>query len=404
MAYFDFLTDGGEADLQILHPEHLDAFKREGYVVVKDIFSKDDIDSYKKHLEAWLQERGANIMGRNHQMVGDRHGGFMEMYYGRGKELLWSHEGFDKVWTDIFSIYQGETQGFEHSQGTFDPQEKYLFPDKANLRFPDSYGIGQEGITEHVDWDVYNNVYGPDEHEFGNWLFNRKKGAMVCKSPIDVWRPVQCSVAITKADAGEGNFRCAPGWHLKMAEYSRQMRNRFGEEHFRKGWVQGSQCFQLNKAEGWADEMLRDFIDVPVEAGDIILWDTRLPHCNHAVHNGKVPRICDFNSRIPGTPANKAFAQRMFSECYEKQLHYGHWISNLEQNEKGPLKVHRLTKLARRLLAVPDVPMDAPDEEMEENTINVGVKRKIALRVPRFKLPGQCEALYFDTRRNGCPA
>lgn len=369
MAYFDFLADDGEAgDLQILHPEHLDAFRHDGYVVVKGIFTESEVARYRKHLDAWLQERGADLKGRNHQEVGESYGGFLEMYHGHAKEMLWANEDFDKVWTDIFTIYQGDTQGFEHSQGTFDPTEKYLFPDKASVRFPDSFGTGQEGMSECVDWDIYNNVYGPAQGEFGNWLFKHREGAVVFHSPIDVWRPVQCSVAMTKANAGEGNFRCAPGWHLKMAEYSQQMRNRFGEEEFRKGWVQASKCFMVNKAEGWADEMLDDFIDVPVEAGDIILWDTRLPYSNHVAHTGSVPHVCDFNSRIPGTPANRAFAQRMFNECYSKQFHIGPMLKPIEKHDSSALNLRRLSKLARSLLAVPDGLMDIPDDKVDKSS------------------------------------
>merc|ERR550539_2297443 len=178
-------------------------------------------------MEAWLDTHaGSGRKNLGHVM--DSFGGFLEMHYGLAKEFLWGHKKFDQAWTDVFSVHStGDTPGFEHAMGAFDPEEKYLFPDRACLRFPDRDDVqfhrrnrweSQKGTGEHVDWDVFCNVYGPEAQEFGIWELAGND--MERRRALPAWRPVQCSVAFSDAAAGEGNFRVAPGWHLRMAEFS----------------------------------------------------------------------------------------------------------------------------------------------------------------------------------------
>lgn len=353
---------GKRAPLDVLTADQIEAFKRDGYIVVSGIFSLGDVAEYLSKLDAWLASYGVQAKGKeNWERVMDTFGGFLEMHYGEAKELLWGHDRFDRAWTDIFRVYAfADTPGFEHCMGEFDPQEKYLFPDRACMRFPDRNALEfhrrgkwerQVGTGEHVDWDVYSNVYGQGVPELGVW--EQSSGGVERHDDLPVWRPVQCSVAFSDAAAGEGNFQVAPGWHLRMADFSGAMRERFSGGDFRKGFDVNTGVFKLRKADGYEDEMLSDFVDVPVRAGDVIFWDTRLPHSNHSEHRGASPRICDFNARVPGTEMNRAWARRMWTELFSQQLHGPSYPSRLAALEGGPLPTARLNSLARRVLCVP---------------------------------------------------
>eukprot|EP01012_Entosiphon_sulcatum_P027754 TRINITY_DN33490_c0_g1_i1.p1 TRINITY_DN33490_c0_g1~~TRINITY_DN33490_c0_g1_i1.p1 ORF type:complete len:397 (+),score=32.63 TRINITY_DN33490_c0_g1_i1:22-1191(+) len=328
-----------------LSAEQIDTFMRTGLLVVKGVFSEEKRAEYITHLNGWLRDKGvrstnneANLVMTNGNgltnwdSVGDRFGGFIEMHYGKAKEVIWNSAEFNQMWVQLFDIYSSaSTPGFEHPEGEFDPREIYVFPDRACVRFPDkNNAVRQCGTGEHIDWDIWVNRYQPGATEFQDTDRN---------VPLEHWRPIQCSVAITTSRQGQGNFRCAPGFHLQANEFAQMMDAKYGPNH-KQGRLRVPGVVKIRHMEPVdVAPILERFVDVPVDAGDVVFWDTRLPHSNHDKHNGTHPRIVDFNARIPGTVKNRKFTLKNWETLYQNQLHHSAYPRKYFALERGPFSV-----------------------------------------------------------------
>lgn len=86
-------------------------------------------------------------------------------------------------------------------------------------------------------------------------------------------RMFQGCIALTDTDADQGGFRCAPGLHRAPMR-----------------WPTSAQI-DAEGDESWLCEAdPAEIIHVPARAGDLIVWDSRLPHANSR-NRAKRPRL-----------------------------------------------------------------------------------------------------------------
>lgn len=140
---------------------------------------------------------------------------------------------------------------------------------------------------------------------------------------------VQGAVALTDTGAGHGGFRCAPGWHRRPERWPEAPTARaFGDE-----WI--------------AAASESDIVSVPMGAGDVVLWSSRLPHSNSR-NEGTRPRYAFYLQMVP---YSEPFAAEL-AECWRSGLCQSAWntLPGHEHAERwAPVP---LTLLGRQLVGL----------------------------------------------------
>jgi hypothetical protein len=139
---------------------------------------------------------------------------------------------------------------------------------------------------------------------------------------------IQGVLALVDTPRDGGGFRCAPTW-------------RHAPEKWPGTWT----------PQPWGEQYLidpppEDVIQLPVQQGDVILWESTLPHGTVTNHS-KRPRVAFYVSMFPAGPDAEA-TERVAD--FENGLFpaYGRWKPGHDVPDPGP--VPTLTPLGERLL------------------------------------------------------
>jgi Phytanoyl-CoA dioxygenase (PhyH) len=113
---------------------------------------------------------------------------------------------------------------------------------------------------------------------------------------------IQGAIALTDTPSGRGGFRCAPGWHRQS--------NR---------WV----TLPANKDGDWTTSVPDDEVTlVPMNQGDVVLWNSRLPHSN-SKNESDEPR---YSFYVSMTPYKDELANEL-RECWRTGICLEAWRS-----------------------------------------------------------------------------
>jgi hypothetical protein len=148
-------------------------------------------------------------------------------------------------------------------------------------------------------------------------------------------RMFQGVLALTDTVANQGGFRCVPSLYHDRAAWAREpFINRKGHENW------------LAKTDG------REIVHVAAQAGDLIVWDSRLPHGN-SKNRSSEPRLAFY---VMMFPADEAIRQIQI-ESWRTGRCVPWWRSRPGYDRIEPWPPARLTKLGRRLLGLQDWPL-----------------------------------------------
>lgn len=144
-------------------------------------------------------------------------------------------------------------------------------------------------------------------------------------------RNIQGVLALTDTAADQGGFRCLPGLHRAPEAWpSAPVRNDDGEED----WV--------------ADAAGRTIAHVPAAAGDLILWESRLPHGNS--------KNCSDRPRLAFYVAMSLARETKLAEASIESWRSGRcvpwWRTRRGYDRVEPWPPARLSPLGRRLLGL----------------------------------------------------
>jgi hypothetical protein len=151
------------------------------------------------------------------------------------------------------------------------------------------------------------------------------------------WRPIQALVALTggQVEPQMGGFEAAKGFHLEFETWAKQRAahsnggSSSGKSSSSGGSTKGVSGSaggmrvgfgQATKAAPCVGEytpirphedaaVLRRVAHVPCNAGDLVLWDNRIPHANSFRHLGSEAREAVFLGFLPDVPLNQAYAR-----------------------------------------------------------------------------------------------
>jgi len=142
-------------------------------------------------------------------------------------------------------------------------------------------------------------------------------------------------LALTDTAANQGGFRCVPSLYHDRAAWTREpFINRKGHENW------------LAKTDG------REIVHVAAQAGDLIVWDSRLPHGN-SKNRSSEPRLAFY---VMMFRADEAIRQIQI-ESWRTGRCVPWWRSRPGYDRIEPWPPARLTKLGRRLLGLQDWPL-----------------------------------------------
>ncbi len=137
------------------------------------------------------------------------------------------------------------------------------------------------------------------------------------QEPNDLsFKSVQSLVALT--DNTTRTFQCIPGSHLEVANYFKNNPSKTP-----------SKAWQKVKAE----EFSRKPITVSVKAGQMIIWDSRLVHCNS--YGSPEERIVAYIAYLP----RKGLTQKQMlkrQKAFEEKRTTSHWSYPLKLNSLQP--------------------------------------------------------------------
>jgi ectoine hydroxylase-related dioxygenase (phytanoyl-CoA dioxygenase family) len=139
---------------------------------------------------------------------------------------------------------------------------------------------------------------------------------------------IQGVLALADTPADGGGFRCAPSW-------------RNAPERWPDAWTQ----------QPWGEEYLIDpapeeIVQVPAEQGDLILWESSLPHGTVGNLSSK-PRLALYVSMFPAGTGEEA-SQRVADFDAGRFPAHGRWKPGHDIADPGPTPT--LTPLGQRLL------------------------------------------------------
>ena len=125
--------------------EHMQAFERDGYLVMRGAFNEDEmalIDSWTRELLARPEESGKHWVFHEESLKGDG-----KDLVSRIENIAPHHDGFDELST-VLKAPAGQLLG----------EEAVLFKEKVNFKMP-----GGDGQKPHQDsqagWDKYADFY-----------------------------------------------------------------------------------------------------------------------------------------------------------------------------------------------------------------------------------------------------
>lgn len=293
----------------MLSKKQIETFKKDGLLVVEDVFSLEEIERIRENFHTHLDQS----YGISHDKVlaGDpktleKLGGarikspISNTFYPRWKLLDVNLDErlfkiTSQIWAETFAI---KAPGFEHPLPKFNPDDGYLYIDRVCYRLPD-YLREEGGLSPHLD----RNPVDP-------YLLETRIG-------LPRWRPIQSFVSLTDQYGGAcGGLRCVRGFHHEIDEYFKNLDEK----------SDGGEFYRLHAAKHKLLYELCQPVDAP--AGSFVLWDNRLVHSTDPHHRSYDTREVLYTSFLPaGIPCNDKYVIDQLNEieknllppCYKKR-------------------------------------------------------------------------------------
>ena len=274
-----------------------DFFDQHGYLVVRDLIPRDQVDAVVDAIWDFLEfdRNDASDWYREPHRVN----GMVEMYH---HQALW----------DV----RQSPQMYELFRELFGQDDLWVFLDRANLKPPPN--------AEHPEYDHHGMVH---------WDMD------VRESPTPF--QVQGVLYLVDTKQGEGGFQCVPGVHRRAAEVSAgisndDLRHQQLHEHF--------------------SERIGPPIEVEANAGDFIIWHSALPHGNSRNVSDK-PRLAQYVRLFPADPADEELREARIASWRERShpaFQNPRAFPGDQRGKEADSPPAELTPLGRKLLGLDD--------------------------------------------------
>jgi ectoine hydroxylase-related dioxygenase (phytanoyl-CoA dioxygenase family) len=335
------------SDDMLSEEERLSTFSREGYLVVPNVLSAEEVADATHGFHEYLRDMGVDVddlegTGQNLAKLSSTGGagGILDIFWADFKLKVAENPNVVRIMSELWqatygSCGEGVEEGdlWSHVHGTFDATRPLAAIDRVCFRLPDNISatlggskgkIKQRGLQRHLAPHLdCCPPHRPGEDD----------GAL---PPGSKWRPIQGFVALTdNLEPNQGGFECCPGHHRVFKSWaasrpwqpqpaSKQVGRRGAKAELVPPPCQGA--FTPMRPTEDADVLAR-FCHVPCRAGDLVLWDNRLPHSNSRAHRGRVPREVVYIGLIPRVPVNLEYVREQRDRFRSGRLPADFWQS-----------------------------------------------------------------------------
>lgn len=303
--------------------EYLSEYKKNGIVVIENVFSDDEVENLRNQFHERLKEIGLDhdkILSRDEEPSdGPRiKGKAANMFYGKWKlDAFLSERVYEISKYILMNTYGTKCENFDHPFCNFTDVSPYF--DRVCYRLPDS--IRPEGGLElHLD----RNPSDP-------YLF--KNGG------LDKWRPIQSFISLTDQYGSEsGGLKAVKGFHKEIDKYF-------------KDFVQigGGEFCRLNSKTHCQLEKRLEPINAP--KGSLVFFDNRLPHSTCSKLSGNDTREVIYFSYIPNIEINIKYCRDQFANI-QKNMAPPKYIKHQDSLCDKDWEFEDLNDLQKRLLTI----------------------------------------------------
>lgn len=389
-----------------LTKEEIEHFNENGYVVVKSKLIDDRLlTNHQIEVREYLKNNasidfGNTTIGSIQESellwkqelkmgnVSNGFGGMVNFYHGKYEykiredknlydsfvQLFQSTYSTTPITKDDLDLSYNDENEWPNEYGEFDPQHMFMFVNRCGFRIPtiieDSNGNGnsncnsnnnnkvieqqiklQKGTGLHLDCNPFHLFRG--EH------LNKDK--QIEHIPLRFWQPIQAFISCTDTPKpGQGGFWTIPKFHKKCVKYFNQHKSQLQQQQQSSSSSDHqiptpipTEILKRGNAYDFQDGQHLDIIDqlkyIPIERGDVLFWDWRMPHCNDTIHIGPSIREVVYAAHLPMVPINIQYAeaQKIWYQTGKHPSYVAKKFSNLETVNYSPPHLSDLGKIGR---------------------------------------------------------
>ena len=232
---------------------------------------------------------------------------------------------------DLYDATYGRNEGlWTHPYGKFNNQELWGHVDRIGFRLPDAFNTTEEKKRNN---NGRANVKGKKKR---NGQLQRSLTPHLDCCPDDMygggsktfprWRPIQCFLSLsTTLNSNQGGFECVKGFHRKFNQYynNRKMKNEKIQNENKLPCV--GDYVHIDPSLDSA--VMSKVAHVPVEAGDAVFWDQRIPHSNSYKNDSVVCRKVVYGGFLPkGVEMNDVYVKEQLKRLKGLEKPSDFWI------------------------------------------------------------------------------
>lgn len=327
-----------------LTEEHIEFFINNGYVVIPNVFTNNEIELFRNSLHLTMSKLGFyhQQMSKEELQNIPRFGPQSQIFYPNWKLKIQEDPRFFNIMSELWKhTFASNKEGFQTYFSGFDYTKGYFYIDRVNYRLPD-YIAPQGGLGLHVDCDPRDPLSDPDK-----------------------WRPIQASIVLTDClNSTSGGLCVVPGMHTKIQEYVNRKISLQGNQK-KNSTPSTIKCGAFTRLHQCHDLVSR-IEPVFATAGSIVLWDNRLPHGTVEQNTTFDTREVLFMTYLPYIPRNTQYAFNQLVH-YQQGILPPDFIKNAkkgcidQQKECTGEHHYKFSELGRKLMGI-----DSWEEEQEE--------------------------------------
>lgn len=260
----------------MLSQQHIEQFKEEGYTIIENVLTPEQIINARTELHNSLAKIGINhdqIINFIDKPQEDARikSDVSNIFYAKFKLDIQINEPMYLIWKELIKNVINEFPLGPHT-------DVIPYIDRICYRLPDV--IREEG--------------GLDLH------MDRRPGQLGLTN-IKKYRPIQGFVTLTDHfGENSGGLRLVKGFHKQFDDF-------FSKDPNKKDWVESGEFFRMHSKSYAKLQNKLETLNIP--AGSLVLWDNRLPHATCSKLKGYDSREVIYMSWIPNIPLNIKYTQ-----------------------------------------------------------------------------------------------
>ena len=324
----------------ILSDMQVKQFLQEGYLVIEDVLSDDELKIATEGFRKTLWEMaGVDIhnlegTGKHLSQLSSTNGsgGVLDIFYPAWKLQLQTNPKLFSIISQLWYAMYCRSSTYHLSNNNKEEEEEdnlsyrchpflseemndefccttgYVHIDRVGYRLPTKLAqqLGkskkrplQRSLTPHLDCC-------PDT--FYDTSHTHKT----------MWRPIQCFVSLTDTETSNtGGLELVPKFHRNFHQWihNRPLTASDTTTTISNDSSHKSLCFgEYTHLRPMEDrEVMKQIQHIPVKAKSMVLWDYRLPHANSYRNDCNIPRSVVYCSFLPNVPLNQAYVENLES-------------------------------------------------------------------------------------------